>query len=115
MQKKVAIKLEKKGKGSKIMIVTEGGGIPVGLHMDSANPAEVKLFDETMATASIANATNAGSARKNPENIVADKAYDSNKIRKTLIGKGIIPCIPVDQINPLNTRELLLIVAFEPT
>ena len=40
----------KRGKGTKWMVVVDGTGVPLGNHMDSASPAEVKLAENTLAT-----------------------------------------------------------------
>jgi hypothetical protein len=38
------------GKGSKVMVVTEGNGLPIGLHVDSAQPHERTLAEVTLQT-----------------------------------------------------------------
>jgi hypothetical protein len=38
------------GKGSKVMVVADGHGLPIGLHIDSARPHESQLADATLAT-----------------------------------------------------------------
>src|SRR5690606_13795879 len=40
----------KVGKGSKVMVVTEGNGLPIGLHVDSAQPHESTLAEVTLQT-----------------------------------------------------------------
>jgi uncharacterized protein YfaP (DUF2135 family) len=32
------------------MLVTDGNGVPIGFHLDSASPAEVKLAEQTLQT-----------------------------------------------------------------
>lgn len=56
----------KVGKGSKVMVVTDGNGLPIGLHVDSAQPHESMLAETTLQT--IWSRKNAGvlrPARKN--------------------------------------------------
>ncbi len=38
----------KVGKGSKVMAVVDGNGLPLGLHVDSAQPHEVTLAETTL-------------------------------------------------------------------
>src|SRR5258708_14622116 len=40
----------KRGKGTKWMVVVEGGGIPLGKQLYSASPNEVRLVEETLAS-----------------------------------------------------------------
>ena len=40
----------KRGKGTKWMVVVDGQGIPLGDHLHSASPAEVKLAETTLAS-----------------------------------------------------------------
>jgi hypothetical protein len=40
----------KVGKGSKVMLVVNGYGLPIGLHLDSAQPHEITLANQTMKT-----------------------------------------------------------------
>ncbi len=40
----------KRGKGSKWMVVVDGQGIPLGIHVTSATPAEVNLVEATLNT-----------------------------------------------------------------
>jgi len=38
----------KRGKGTKWMVVVDGQGVPLGSHLTSASPAEVKLAETTL-------------------------------------------------------------------
>ena len=42
--------LTRKGKGTKWMLVTDGNGLPLGFHLDSAQVAEVRLAERTLDT-----------------------------------------------------------------
>jgi transposase len=66
----------KVGKGSKVMVVADGQGLPIGLHVDSAQPHESTLAVPTLAT------------------VNADRAYDSQAFRRYLRRRGIKPTIP---------------------
>lgn len=38
----------KVGKGSKVMAVVDGSGLPIGLHVESAQPHELRLAEPTL-------------------------------------------------------------------
>ena len=76
------------------MIVTDGEGIPLATHLASASPAEVTLIEKTLENISVSKAGVAGAPRQKPERLIADKAYDSNGLRKRLAERGIQPIIP---------------------
>lgn len=61
---------------------------PLGIHLDSASPAEVKLAEVTLQTVKVSG-LGAGRPRTRPERIVADKAYDSDPLRQRLGKRGI--------------------------
>ncbi len=46
----------KRGKGTKWMVVVDGAGTPLELHLDSAAPAEEKLLDATLETIAVTRA-----------------------------------------------------------
>jgi len=78
----------KRGKGSKLMVLVDGRGTPLGVHLDSASPAEVKLAEITLETVSVGT-LGPGRPRTRPDRIVADKAYDSDPLRERLGKRGI--------------------------
>ena len=41
-----ALLRQKRGKGTKWMVVVDGQGVPLGNHLDSASPSEVKLLEK---------------------------------------------------------------------
>jgi|GEM_PF-4203737 len=43
-----AVGVTKRGKGSKVMLVTDGQGIPIGSLVASAQPAEIRLAEATL-------------------------------------------------------------------
>jgi transposase len=61
----------KRGKGTKIMAVADGNGLPVAVCTDSASPAEVKLVGSTLEQRFVADL---------PERLIGDKAYDSDRL-----------------------------------
>src|SRR5579859_6470834 len=79
----------KRGKGTKWMVVVDGQGIPLGKHLGSASPGEVKLAETTLATIRIPNGCGRGHPRQKPRRLIADKAYDSDPLRARLKRRGI--------------------------
>jgi transposase len=79
----------KRGKGTKWMVVVDGRGLPLGNYLHSASPAEVKLAETTLATIQVGRSHRAGRPRQKPVRVIADKAYDSDPLRKRLRQRGI--------------------------
>jgi transposase len=79
----------KRGKGTKWMVVVDGRGLPLGNYLHSASPAEVKLAETTLATIHVGRSHHAGRPRQKPQRVIADKAYDSDPLRKRLRQRGI--------------------------
>jgi len=65
----------KKGKGTKIMGLTDAFGLPIAIDATSANPHEVTLVEDTLDACFL---------EKVPEKIIGDRAYDSDKLDKRL-------------------------------
>jgi hypothetical protein len=70
----------KKGKGTKIMVLVDGEGIPLGVDIASASEAEVNLI-ETLLKQRI--------ARRRPRRLLYDKAADSDPLRARLAKRHI--------------------------
>jgi transposase len=79
----------KRGKGTKWMVVVDGRGLPLGNYLHSASPAEVKLAETTLATIRVGRSHHSGRPRQKPMRVIADKAYDSDPLRKRLRQRGI--------------------------
>jgi len=84
----------KRGKGTKWMVVVDGRGLPLGTTFTSASPAEVKLAETTLATIRVGRRHHAGRPRQKPVRVIADKAYDSDPLRKRLRQRGIELIVP---------------------
>ena len=93
----------KRGKGSKLMLVTEGQGLPIGGMVASAQPAELRLAEATLQTIRVPRRR--GRPRTRPQVLVADKGYDSNAFRQSLWRRGIRPCIPRRRHQPRRGRQ----------
>jgi transposase len=70
------------------MVVVDGKGLPLGISIASASPAEVKLAPETLATISVPRG-GPGRPKTKPKRLIADKAYDSDPFREALGKRGI--------------------------
>jgi transposase len=77
------------------MLVVENQGLPLGGLVASAQQAEVKLAEATLATVKVPKPK--GRPRTRPKEVVADKGYDSGPLRRRVRRRGIKPCIPERQ------------------
>jgi Transposase DDE domain len=57
----------KRGKGTKLMALSDGSGLPLAVNVASASPHEVTLVKQTLESRFI---------EKKPERLVGDRAYD---------------------------------------
>ena len=83
----------KGGKGSKVMVIADGNGLPIGLQVDSAQPHEIRYAESTVATIRIPQKR--GRPRTRPKELIADKAYDSRQFREALRQRGIKVTVPI--------------------
>jgi hypothetical protein len=74
------------------MLVVENRGLAIGGLVASAQQAEVKLAEATLAIGKVPRRR--GRPRTRPKELVADKGYDSRSLRHRLSSRGIKPCIP---------------------
>lgn len=63
------------GKGSKIMAIADGHGIPIAVYVASASPHETKLVEPTLQSCC---------APRLPKKLIGDLAYDSDPLDKEL-------------------------------
>ena len=82
----------KRGKGSKLMAVADGHGLPLAIDVASASPAEVRLDCSTLEARFIPEV---------PERLIGDKAYDSDPLAAQLAEVGIELIAP----NRTNRRK----------
>lgn len=83
----------KRGKGSKWMVVVDGQGVPLGIHVTSARPAEVTLVDSTLTTTRVPRAAR-GRPRQTPPRLIGDRGYGSDPLRARLGRRGIPVIVP---------------------
>jgi transposase len=65
----------KRGKGTKIMGLTDTFGLPIAVGATSASPHEITLVDDTLDACFLEDV---------PEKVIGDRAYDSDKLDKRL-------------------------------
>jgi len=70
----------KRGKGTKIMVLADGRGIPLGATIASASPHEVTLIEPLLERRLL---------RRRPERLIYDLAADSDPLRKRLARQGV--------------------------
>ena len=61
----------KRGKGTKLMALSDASGLPLGVHAASASPHEVTLVEAALAASFL---------RERSERLIADRAYDSDAL-----------------------------------
>ncbi|MGD0697819.1 MAG: IS5 family transposase [Terriglobia bacterium] len=71
------------------MVVVDGAGLPLGNHLHSASPSEVKLVEATLQTIRVGRRHGAGRPRQKPLRLIADRGYDSDPLREQLAARGI--------------------------
>ncbi len=67
------------------MVVVDGAGVPLGSQLVSASPAEVTLAESTLAQIP---------KRQCSLRVVADRAYDSDRLRERLLRRGVLLISP---------------------
>jgi transposase len=70
----------KRGKGTKIMAVVDGVGLPVAVCVESATPHEVTLVQQTLAELFVDEPI---------ERLIGDNAYDSDRLDRELAHTGV--------------------------
>jgi transposase len=86
----------KRGKGTKIMAVVDGNGLPVGVRIESASPHEVKLVESTLDAVATTGC---------PERIIGDKAYDSDALDARLEAERGIQLIAPNRRNRKKSQD----------
>src|SRR5262245_44578162 len=94
--------LTKKGKGTKCMVLVDGQGTPLGVHLDTASSAEVCLAEATLDAVQLEDEQG---SRCQPERVIADRAFDSNRLRRQFWQRGIEPVIPARKNNNRATDQ----------
>ena len=75
------------------MVLVDGQGVPLGIHLSAANRNEVELAEATLAQVAVPRA-GAGRPKQKPERIIADRGYDSRALWERLKQRGIDLIVP---------------------
>jgi transposase len=70
----------KRGKGTKVMAVTDAGGVVLSITVESASPHEVTLVEKTLEERFV---------KALPQRLIGDRAYDSDPLDERLEELGI--------------------------
>jgi transposase len=92
----------KSGKGTKLMVLADGAGTPLGVHLEKASPSEVTLVEATLANVKVKTGKR---ERGQPKRVIGDRGYDSNTVRALLVKRGIEPIIPARRNNTVATHQ----------
>ena len=84
------------------MVLADGQGTALGIHVDKASPAEVRLLASTLHDA---RSGRCRTRRRRPKRLLADRGYDSNKLRNMLVKQDIEPIIPARANNWRATHQ----------
>lgn len=89
------------GYGSKVHLVTDAKGLPIGCVLTRGNRNECPVFDELLDDA----LANTGGAL--PARLAADRGYSADRIRRKLAAMGIEPVIPMRKTEHVADRPAL--------
>lgn len=89
------------GFGSKVHLMTDARGLPIGVVLTQGNRNECPVFDELLAKTLV----NAGGVL--PERLAADRGYSSDRLRKGVAALGIEVVIPYRKTEHVNDRPPL--------
>lgn len=70
--------------------------------MEAATPSEVRLVEPTLVNGRIGRGR---AKRRRPKRLIADRGYDSNKVRELLVKRDIEPIIPKRRNNQQATHQ----------
>jgi len=86
----------KRGKGSKLMAIADGHGLPLAVDVASASPAEVRLVISTLEARFVPEL---------PERLIGDKAYDSDPLAAQLAEGGVELIAPNRENRTVKTQD----------
>jgi transposase len=95
----------KRGKGTKLMVLADGKGTPLGILVEAASPSEVKLLERTLDSVKMKRRRGERRRPHKPERLIADRGYDSNPARALLASREIEPIVPRRKNNRVATHQ----------
>jgi hypothetical protein len=87
------------------MVLADGQGTPLGICVEKASPAEVKLLEKTLDSVKVKHRRGERRRPQKPERLIADRGYDSNPARALLVKREIEPIIPRRKNNRVATHQ----------
>lgn len=75
------------------MVLVDGAGLPLGVHLSPAHRAEVQLAEPTLAQVAVPRA-GPGRPKPKPARLIADRGYDSRGLWHRLRQRGIDLIVP---------------------
>ena len=94
------------GFGSKVHLMTDANGLPIGCVLTRGNRNECPVFDELLGVA-LANTGGVVPAR-----LAADRGYSADRIRRQLSALGVEPVIPMRKTEHVADRPPLNAAAY---
>jgi transposase len=85
------------------MVLVDGEGLPLGVRLESASPAEVTLAEATLGEVRVPRRR--GRPRQTPKRVIADRGFDSDPLRKRLKKRGIELIAPYRENNKNRRYE----------
>ena len=82
------------GQRASLPRLVDGAGLPLGDHLHSASPSEVRLAEVTLQSIRVGRRHHAGRPRQKPERLIADRGYDSDPLRQHRARRGIELIVP---------------------
>ena len=88
------------------MLVVDANGVPIGFRLESAQRNEVELARPVLESVRVPKPPGRpGRPRTRPGQVVADRGYDSRRLRRYLRRRGIRSCIPpIRRVAPFRRR-----------
>lgn len=89
-------------KGTKVHVLATKEGIPLCLMLSRGSLHDSKMFFDLVSSLKLKGAR--GRPRSRPDELAADKAYDSRKVREYLRSRGIRASIPRRRVRRQGKR-----------
>ena len=84
------------------MVLADGAGTPLGVHLATASPADVTRRAPTLRNGRIGGRRR---QRRTPRRLIADRGYDSNPVRAWLVQRAIELRIPARRANTVAPHQ----------
>ena len=87
------------------MVLADGAGTPLGVHLEAASPSEVKLLQQTLEIVKVKKRRRGRGGGHKPKRLIGDRAYDSDPARALLVKPEIEPIIRRRKNNGVATHQ----------